>query len=108
MTKSVHTLLLATILLVTAVARASAQVPPRAPAVAGSPAAALQAAAEPFDLEKERLKAAGTFVETKDGRKRRSPFTSQLRQAAETPLKAELVEEVQRQLVREAGLTLGL
>ncbi len=108
MTKSVHTLLVATILLVTAVARASAQVPPRAPAVAGAPAAAPQPAAEPFDLEKERLKAAGTFVETKDGRKRRSPFTSPLRQAAETPLKAELEEEVQRQLVREAELTLGL
>ena len=65
-------------------------------------------AVPPFDLAEERRKAAGTFLDVKDGRKRRDPFRSPLQTAAETPIKEELAGEVQAQLVNEAELALGL
>jgi len=78
---------------------------PSAPAAA---APAAQPPAEPFDLEKERQKAAGTFEEVVKGRRRRNPFENPLRAAARpTPVKG-LPEEEQAKLVTEAELALGL
>ena len=91
-----------------ALAQAPALLP--APGAAGAQPgiAAPPPVASPFDLEEERAKAAGTFLDAKDGRKRRDPFRSPLRTAAETPIKDELAREVQAQLVTEAELALGL
>jgi hypothetical protein len=75
------------------------------------PAAAVSApqpSAEPFELEQARQKAAGTFSQTKDGRRRRSPFENPLRAPEEPTPGEELAREVQAQLVTEAQLSLGL
>lgn len=77
-------------------------------AVAGQEPLAGQPPAEPFDLEKERQKALGTFEQVVGGRKRRNPFENPLRAATRpTPMEG-LAEEVQAQLVTEAELALGL
>jgi len=61
-----------------------------------------------FDLEKERQKAAGSFDQVKDGRRRRSPFQNPLAAQRRAPAQEGLPEEVQKALVREAELALGL
>jgi len=97
------------LVLVAAAAAQAAAVPPAPAGAAVQPGLATPAPAVPaFDLEAERRKAAGTFLDTKDGRKRRDPFRSPLRTAAETPVKDVLAREVQAQLVSEAEVALGL
>jgi hypothetical protein len=88
-------------------APAAVQRPAAGPQAA--PAAAAQQKAEPFDLEKERAKAAGTFLKLKDGRERRDPFENPLKALAAAPTPTQgLPQEEQEKLVTEAERELGL
>jgi hypothetical protein len=79
-----------------------------APAQAAVPAAA-QPKAEPFDLAKERAKAAGSFLRVRDSRERRDPFENPLKALAVPATAAHgLPEQEQAKLVNEAELAMGL
>ena len=74
-----------------------------------APSAAAPAQAEPpFDLERERGKAAGSFLEVKSGRQRRDPFENPLEAVAPPTAAAGLPKEEQVKLVDEAVRSLGL
>jgi hypothetical protein len=82
---------------------------PAAPVAQAAPSAAPAQKAEPFDLEKERGKAAGSFLKVKDGRARRDPFENPLKALAVPPTPAQgLPQEEQEKLVTEAEREVGL
>ena len=79
------------------------------PAQPAAAATTPQPKAEPFDLEKERAKAAGSFLRAKNGRERRDPFESPLKAlGAPTATTQGLPQDEQARLVNEAELALGL
>jgi hypothetical protein len=64
---------------------------------------------EAFDLDREREKAAGSFLQVKGGRQRRDPFENPLKEATAPPTPAQgLPQEEQAKLVDEAVQALGL
>jgi hypothetical protein len=88
---------------------ALATAPQVTPAQPAAVAAATQPKAEPFDLEKERAKAAGSFLRVKNGRERRDPFENPLKALAAPAATAQgLPQEEQARLVNEAELAVGL
>ena len=80
----------------------------RAAAAAATAPAPAQPPAEPFDLEKERQKAAGTFGRSKRGEDRRNPFENPLAAIAARPTVDILPAEEQARLATQAELSLGL
>lgn len=89
--------------------RRAAPRPQAAPAERAAAPAAQGQAGPAFDLDKERGKAAGSFLEVKSGRERRDPFENPLKATAAAPTPAAgLPQEEQAKLVDEAVQALGL